>query len=245
MRISDWSSDVCSSDLGPDHVVTPGAEEPKHERRPLEGAEHDRDAPVLAGVSDGLGPAAGEVEVGDGAGPEDPERVVPLRRHVHVPALEGRRRHEEHVLGTVPLGELVVECVHDLAHRRILPGPSRAGPNEIAATWRAPLDAPVSGRGARSLTGWGSDRVFGGWSVRPARSGGEAELGWVTSSGRAVGSGDLEDPGVIHGDVPAPPVDEVVVPGAEQHPVGELGGPTPFPLPELVPLPPPPLRITR
>src|SRR3546814_4263749 len=61
----------------------------------------------------------------------------------------------------------------------------------------------------------GLGRVCWGWSVRPARSGGEAGLGWVTSSGGAVGCGDLEDPGVVHVDVPAPPVDEVVELGRE------------------------------
>src|SRR3546814_20701485 len=78
-------------------------------------------------------------------------------------------------------------------------------------------------RGARSLTGWGSDRVLGVGPCAPARSGGEAGLGWVTSSDGAVGSGDLEDPGVVHGDVPPAPMDEVVVPGAQEHEVGEIG----------------------
>src|SRR3546814_10613108 len=77
--------------------------------------------------------------------------------------------------------------------------------------------ARASGRGARSLTGWGSDRVLGVGPCAPARSGSEAGLGWVTSSGGSVGCGDFEDPGVIHGDVPAAPVDEVVVLGAQEH----------------------------
>src|SRR3546814_11558960 len=50
--------------------------------------------------------------------------------------------------------------------------------------------------------------------------------------------------GVIHCYVPAPPVDEVVVPGAEQHQVGELGGPASFPMPDVVPVAPLRLAIT-
>ena len=53
-------------------------------RRPVEGAEHERDAAVLAEVGDGLGAAAGEVEVGDGVLVEHPEAVVALRRQVDV-----------------------------------------------------------------------------------------------------------------------------------------------------------------
>src|SRR3546814_11432987 len=70
--------------------------------------------------------------------------------------------------------------------------------------------ARASGRGARSLTGWGSDRVLGVGPCAPARSGSEAGLGWVTSSGGSVGCGDFADPGVIHGDVPSAPVDEAI-----------------------------------
>src|SRR3546814_8752255 len=114
-----------------------------------------------------------------------------------------------------------------------------------APTGKYPLVARVSGRGARSRTGWGSDRVLGVGPCAPARSGGEAGLGWVTSSDGAVGSGDLEDPGVVHGDVPPAPMDEVVVPGAQEHEVGELGGPAAFPVPDVVSVAPLGLAITR
>src|SRR3546814_20361778 len=77
--------------------------------------------------------------------------------------------------------------------------------------WPEPLGASVSGRGVAVAHWVGLGSCVWGWSVRPARSGGEAGLGWVTSSSRAVGCGDVEDPGVIHGDVPAAPGVEVVV----------------------------------
>jgi hypothetical protein len=76
----------------------------------LKGAEQDHDAPVFSQVRDGLNPAAKNVEVGDGFGPEDSERVQPFGREVHV-AFGGERRggDEEHRLRLNEPGQDVVE----------------------------------------------------------------------------------------------------------------------------------------
>ncbi len=51
--------------------------------RPVEGAEHDDDPPVFFEMSDRFHPAAGEVEIGHGAGVDDLEGLFdPLRRAV-------------------------------------------------------------------------------------------------------------------------------------------------------------------
>src|SRR3546814_5475671 len=76
MRISDWSSDVCSSDLGShhlgeqDHAGLGGAVGPEHREALLAGlARHVADAPADLGVDHALGrglgdePRAGEVHV--------------------------------------------------------------------------------------------------------------------------------------------------------------------------------------
>ena len=57
---------------------SPAAVHPHDVRRPLEGAPHQGDAAVLAEVGDGLGVAAGEVEVGDGPLVDDARSRRPL-----------------------------------------------------------------------------------------------------------------------------------------------------------------------
>ena len=85
-------------------------------RRPVEGAEHDHDAAVLARVRDRLGAAADEVEIRDLARSEDSEPAqIALRRHVHVAVGgERRRRDEEEMLLLDPGRELLVDLVEDL-----------------------------------------------------------------------------------------------------------------------------------
>ena len=64
--------------------ASPRAVEPHELRRPSNAQNMQRDAAVLAEVGDRLGPAAGEVEVGDPVGAEHAERVVALGRQVDV-----------------------------------------------------------------------------------------------------------------------------------------------------------------
>ena len=92
--------------------------QPEDPRRPLEGAQHDHDAPVLAQVGDRLRAAADHVEVGDGALVEHPQGVDrPLRRDVHVTlAVERRRADEEQRLALDPAAQVIVDAVEDLAH---------------------------------------------------------------------------------------------------------------------------------
>ena len=94
------------------------AVQPHDARRPFEGAEHDRDAPVFAHVRDRLGSAADEVEVRDLTWAEDAKPAhVALRRDVDVPVRRERRRaDEEQVLLLDPGGEARVDLVEDLAH---------------------------------------------------------------------------------------------------------------------------------
>ena len=106
-------------------------------RRPLEGAEHDADAAVLAQVRDRLGAAAVDVEVGDRVLVEDregPDR--PLGRDVDVAlAVERRRGHEEQRLARDPVALVVGELVVDLRH-----GPAQPTRRTARGTLRA--DAP-------------------------------------------------------------------------------------------------------
>src|SRR5581483_1499381 len=98
-------------------------------------------------VRDGLDPASREVEVREGAFVEDPERVEPLRRDVHV-AVAGKWRggDEEHVLAPDPVGELGRDRVVLPSHQRIF-APWRGGPGPIpGASARAP-QAPASAAG--------------------------------------------------------------------------------------------------
>ena len=128
-------------------------------RRPLEGAQHDDDAPVVAQVRDGLRAAADEVEVGDRVLVEDPQRLDrALGRDVDVAAVAARRGgHEEHALARDPRRQPRVDRIEDLghhrwrlpAHRRHAEGVSARAPCSPAARRR--LEPPTTSVGEHHL----------------------------------------------------------------------------------------------
>ena len=95
--------------------------EPHDLRRPLEGAEHDGDATVLAQVRDRLDTATGLVQIGHGVVIDDGELLaVPLGRAVHRSSgVERRGGDEEDGLGDHPRAEPLVDRVVPFAHLSI------------------------------------------------------------------------------------------------------------------------------
>src|SRR5262249_18848216 len=86
-------------------------------RAPLEGAEHEADAAVLAQVRERLDAAAGEVGVGDLARTEHAEGVQALRRAVDQAVVGSRRgRDEEQVLRLDEVPQRAVDRLEDLSH---------------------------------------------------------------------------------------------------------------------------------
>jgi hypothetical protein len=86
-------------------------------RRTLEGAEQDRDAPVLPQVRHRLDPAPHQVDVGDGERVENRKALEPFGREVHETVVgAGRRGDEEDPLLPDELGVVLVELGKDLAH---------------------------------------------------------------------------------------------------------------------------------
>ncbi len=113
---ADDPADTVAGILARDHLAAPV--ETDDARRPLEGAEHHDDAPVLAEMRDRLGAAADVVVVLDGVRVDDPQRVDrPFRAQIDPPPA-GSGGDEEERLRTYPSRKLRVDAVEHLAHER-------------------------------------------------------------------------------------------------------------------------------
>lgn len=86
--------------------------------RAVKGIEHERDAPVLAQMGDGLDAAAGQVLIPDTGGGDDMEGVAhALGRDVHMRlGTQGRGRDPEDFLLQQPRDDLGRDGFVELAH---------------------------------------------------------------------------------------------------------------------------------
>src|SRR5580658_460242 len=84
---------------------------PQNVRRPLKRAEHQGDPPILLQMSDGLDAASVEIQVSDGGRTENPKRVQPLGREVHVARrIQRGRSNKKHALLLNEPRRQIVEC---------------------------------------------------------------------------------------------------------------------------------------
>src|SRR3546814_4080391 len=123
MRISDWSSDVCSSDLRCEamrrHAVSPGIEQPGLVSRGLDAATGLIAAPSV--MADRLDPPfaiGADAQPLDGGGPMGGvvHDLRPGKRDLHRPSHRARAKRRQHRIGLDP--ELRAETAADeCAHR--------------------------------------------------------------------------------------------------------------------------------